>query len=601
MHGYAPDGPARVSDTLGRFLRALGVDPRQVSADLAELTGLYRSLMVDRRMLVVLDDALSAAQVVPLLPSSAESVAVVTSRVRLGGLAARGGRVIQLDRLEADAALELLAHMIGDDRIRAHPHAASQLVELCARVPLAICVAGARLAARSRWPVSEMVDAMVHERGRLAALRMEDDMAVRSTLDISYGALPADAARMYRLMSLWPGVHFDSGVAAAAALVSRADAKRQLGTLADANLLDDTSGSRYRFHDLTRLHAHEMAHQAEPESAREEAIRRMLDWYLAATGSASLIVTPYRGEGDIVLSLRYHPTEPLRFASSGAALDWLDRELPNVLAAARMAASHRHWSVVWQLADAMWPVFLYRGRHAERLEFDQLGLNAAREGGEELGEAKMLYRLGTALINAGQFDQAEACIEQARSAWVRLGRRDRVAGSLRRLGYLAMVRGRPESAVNWFGQAVAGYRELDDARHLGVTLSNLADALIETNRPQDTIRVLDEADRLLADSPDVHSRGRMLTRLGQAHELAGNSEAAADYLHQSLRTMREIGSRQGEADALVALGDLAGRAGRRDEARTRYTEAQRVLVSLGSPEETRVRDRLTRLDQPRQT
>jgi tetratricopeptide (TPR) repeat protein len=445
-----------------------------------------------------------------------------------------------------------------------------------------------------------MVDAMVHERGRLAALRMEDDMAVRSALDISYGALPADAARMYRLMSLWPGVHFDSGVAAATALVSRADAKRLLGTLADANLLDDTSGSRYRFHDLTRLHAHEMAHQAEPEPAREDAIRRMLDWYLAATGSASLTVTPYRGEGDLVLSLRYQPTEPLRFASSGAALDWLDHELPNVLAAARMAASHRHWSVVWQLADAMWPLFLYRGRHTERLEFDQLGLNAARESGEALGEAKMLYRLGTAHINAGQFDQAEACIEQARSAWHRLGRRDRVSGSLRRLGYLAMVRGRPESAVNWFSQAVAGYRELDDTRHLGVSLSNLADAFIETNRPQDAIRVLDEADRLLADSPDAHSRGRMLTRLGQAHELAGNSEAAAGYLHQSLRTMREIGSRQGEADALVALGDLAGRAGRQDEARTRYGEAQRVLVSLGSPQETRVRDRLTRLDQPRQ-
>ena len=601
LHGYAPDGPASVSGVLGRFLRALGVDPGQVPVDLAELTGLYRSLLADKRMLVVLDDALNAAQVLPLLPSSPESVAVVTSRLRLSSLAARGGRVIQLDRLDTDAALELLARMIGDDRVRAQPHAARQLVELCARVPLAICVAGARLAARSRWPVSEMVDAMVHERERLAALRMEDDMAVRSALDVSYGALPAGAARMYRLLSLFPGLQFDSGVAAATATVSRADAKRLLGTLTDANLLDDTVGG-YRFHDLTRLHARELAEQAEPGSAREEAVRRMLDWYLATAGSASLTVTPYRRKDDLVLDVRYQPAETVRFASSGAALEWLDRELPNVVATAQLAASCRQWSVTWQLADAMWPLFLYRGRHAERLELDRLGLDAARKSGEALGEAKMLYRLGTALIQAGQFDEAEARLGQARSTWQRLGRRDRVAGSLRRLGYLAMVRGRPHDAVDWFGQAVAGYQELGDARHAAVTLSNLTDALIATDRPHEAIAALEEAGQLLADSPDPHSRGRMLTRLGQAHTLAGNSAAAADYLYQSLRTMREIGSARGEADALMALGDLADRAGQPDEARTRYAEAQRVVVSLGSPspEEALIDARLAQFDQPGQ-
>jgi tetratricopeptide (TPR) repeat protein len=341
-----------------------------------------------------------------------------------------------------------------------------------------------------------------------------------------------------------------------------------------------------------------MAEQAEPEPALDEAVQRMLDWYLAAAGSASLIVTPYRAEGDLVLDIRYPPAEPLRFASAGAALEWLDRELPSVLAIARMAASRRQYSVAWQLADAMWPVFLYRGRYAERLEFDRLGLDTARKGGHPLGEAKMLYRLGTTLVNAGQLDQAERYIKQARSAWERLGRWDRVAGSLRRLGYLAMVRRHPEDAVDWLGQAVASYRELGDTRHLGVTLSNLADALIATDRPQDAITALDEASRLLADSPDPHSQGRVLTRLGQAHELTGNLETAASYLHQALRTMGEIGSVPAEADALVALGDLANRAGRTDEARARYAEAQRVLVSLGSLKHARISERLAQLDQP---
>ncbi len=359
LRGHAADGPATASEALGRFLRALGIDTRQSPSDLAELTSLYRSIMIDKQMLVVLDDAISTAQVSPLLPSCPTSVAVVTSRQRLGSLATRGASVIHLDKLDADAAFELLSRTIGGERARAERHAATELVELCGRLPLAICIAGARLAARSRWAVSEMVGAMIHERERLAALTMEDDMPVRSALDVSYGALPAEAARVYRLMGLFPGTHFDSMMAAATIAMPRSDAKRLLGALADANLLDDAAGGQYRFHDLTRLHAREMADQHEPTAAREEAIRRVLDWFLTAGRDASLTVTPYRGARNLALDIRYPPSEPLRFATASTALDWLDRELQNVLAAARLAVDQSQFAVAWQLADVVWPVFLY--------------------------------------------------------------------------------------------------------------------------------------------------------------------------------------------------------------------------------------------------
>ena len=598
LHGHAPDGPASTRDVLGRFLRALGVDARLIPADLAELTDLYRSIMADKRMLVLIDDALTAALVIPLLPSSPESLAVITSRLRLGGLAARGARVIHVDRLDADAAVELLSRIIGDDRARAAPHKARELIDLCEGLPLAVCVAGARLAARSKWLVSEMVEAMSLERERLAALRMEGDQAVRGALDISYRGLPAEAARMYRLMGLFPGTHFDSGIAAAAATAPRVEAKRLLGVLTDANLLDDASGGKVRFHELTRLHAREAADQYESASTRDEATRRMLDWFLATASSASLAVRPYRKDKGLVLDIRYPPREPLRFSDPTKALDWLDSELPNVLAAARLAANQRQWSVVWQLADVMWGVFLLRGRHTERLEFDLLALNAARQGGEALAEAKMLYRLGTALIDTGQHDEAEAYIRQALNAWRQLGQPDRVAGSLRRLGYVAMARGRPGDAADWFGQALAGYRELGDSRHIAVTLSNLGDALIKTGRLQDAISALQEASSILAGFPDLHSQGRTLTRLGRAYVRTGQPDVAAGHLHEALRITREAGSARGEADALIALGDLASTTGRPDVARTRYAEAQRVLVGLGSPDEARVRDRLSQLDQP---
>lgn len=598
LRGHAPGAPATPGEALGRFLRALGVDTRHVPGDLAELTGLYRSAMIDRRMLVVLDDARTAAQVAPLLPPSPHSAAVVTSRMRLASLAAIGARVVQVGRLGSDAAVELLARIVGDDRARTEPQAARDLAELCAGLPLAVCVAGARLAARPRWPVSEMVAAMTAERERLAALVTEDDMAVRSALDLSYAALPTTVVRLYRLLGLFPGTQFSGGLAAAAAGVPVAEAERLLGALTSASLLDDEAGGQYRFHDLTRLHAREMASQHEPETARDEAVRRMVGWYLAAAGSASLTVTPYRAGTDLAVDVRCPPAEPLRFPDRDAALGWLDRELPNVLVIARLAADSGDHQAAWQLADAMWPVFLYQGRHAERLELDRLGLKAARDDGDALGEAKMLYRLGTAVMDAGQLDEAEGRIRQALAAWEKLGQPGRVAGSLRRLGYIAMARQCPGEAAAWFTQALAAYRQLADARHTALTLSNLADALTEDGRPHDAITALEEAGPLIAGFPDPYSQAVVLTRLGRAHEHAGNPEAAAGYLGQALNAMREIGSARGEADALTALGDLAHRAGRPDEARTRYTQAQQILSGTGSAGQPRITERLTRLDQP---
>jgi tetratricopeptide (TPR) repeat protein len=596
LHGHAPDGPASPSDVLGRFLRALGIAPRQVPAELAELTAMYRSLVADMRMLVMLDDALSAAHVYPLLPSSVRSVAVVTSRWRLSGLAAHGARVIQLDRLDSEAALELLGRTLGNDRALAEPHAARELVDLCARVPLALCVAGARLAARSRWSISEMVEALTQERNRLAALAMEDDVAVRSALDLSYRSLDAEAARMYRTMGLYPGTRFDSGVAAATAVVPVAEAKRLLGVLTDANLLDDVEGGQYRFHDLTRLHAREMAEQVDSDEARGTAVRRMLDWFLAAVTSAGLMVMPYRR--DQPRDIRYRPAEPARFIDSGNALDWLDRVLPDVLAAARFAVDQELPAVAWQLADAMWPLFLYRGRFTERLDFDRLGLAAARDSGDVLGEAKMLNRIGLAVLNLGQLDEAETYFRQALALWQRMGNDFKVANSLHLLGRVAAARHRTAEAIDWFARALSGFREVGAAREAGLTLSDLGDALIDAGQPVEAVTRLEEASSLLAGIPDLYNQARVRIGLGRAHGLAGDFAAALDHLRQALPAMREIGSPRGEADALTELGSLAERAGQVGEARRWYAEAETILVRLGHPEAARMRERLARLGDP---
>jgi tetratricopeptide (TPR) repeat protein len=593
LHGHAPDGPAVPGEILVRFLRALGTSPQQVPAGLAEQTALYRSVTADRNLLVMLDDALTAAQVRPLLPASVAGLTVITSRWRLAGLRPQGARLIQLGRLTPEAALELLAQTMGDDRIRGEPEAARELVHLCARLPLAVCVAGARLAARPRWPIREMADALSQEHRRLAVLTMDSDTAVGASLDLSYRALPAAEARLYRLMGLHPGTAFDSGVAAATAAIPGLEARQLLGLLADANLLDDAAGGRYRFHDLTRLHARERAEHDETGPARQIAIRRMLDWFLATVTNAGERAMPYRH--DQPRDVQYRPAEQARFASPEDALDWLDRELPSVLAATRFAAAQGLHALAWQLTDALWPLFLYRGHYAERIEADISGLASARACADPVGEAKMLNRVGLALRDIGQPDQAAEQFRQALSIWRRLHDDHRVAGSLRRLGFVSVDMRHLDEAIGFFSDALDLYRALGDERHIALTLSDLGAALTRAARPGEAVRHLREAVSLLRGVPDRFSMARVLSRMGTAQAQAGDLADASATLGRAVTIMRETGSPPGEADILVALGDLAERAAQPAEARRRYEEALTIFTRLGAPRAARIRARLEQL------
>ncbi|NEE50852.1 regulator, partial [Streptomyces sp. SID8455] len=204
LGAQAPDGPADPGEVVGRFLRALGVPTGQVPPALGERVALYRSLTADRQLVVLLDDAATAAQVRPLLPAG-RCVTAVTSRRRMPGLSLDGGHVIHLEPLSTEAAVELLDSTLADGRVAAQPEEARALVLLCAGLPLAVRIAGARLAARPRQGITAMVRALSEEHERLEALAIEGDHDVRAALDLSYQGLPPTAARLYRLLGLHPG------------------------------------------------------------------------------------------------------------------------------------------------------------------------------------------------------------------------------------------------------------------------------------------------------------------------------------------------------------------------------------------------------------
>ncbi|GII66712.1 NTPase [Sphaerisporangium krabiense] len=590
LQGHAADDPVHPAEVLGRFIRAFGIAPERIPGGLAERSALYQSLVSERRLLVVLDDAVSAAQVSPLLPASAGSVAVVTSRLRLGGLLARGAQAVRLDRLGADAALELLEKTVGDDRVRAQPGAARELVKLCAGLPLALCVAAARLATRPNRPLTDMVEALTNERQRLSALSVEDDMTIRAALMLSYeGLAPSEAARVYRLLGLFPGTPIDARAAAAMANLPRAEVRRLLDVLLDANLLDDAPGGAVRLHELTRLHAREMAEEHDTEADRAEAVRRVLDWYLDTAAAASRTVMPYRRVAyDAIVHV---PAEPVAFDGSAAALDWLERELPNLRTAVRTANERGLFPTAWQLVEALWPLFLYRGLHAERLEIDQMGLAAARDGANPRAEAKMLNRTGLALRALGRLDEAAVHFRGAVDIWRREGDAQRIAGGHRRLGLVELDRGRVAEAVALFEEALDGYRRTGEQRRAARTLADLGDALTRQGRTREAVARLTEARRLLAPEPDPYNQARVLILLGRAR--AGEPEAAG-LLEEGLSEMRRIGSDAGEALALEALGDLAARERRLEDARAHYEEALRLLSARGA-DVGPVKERLVRL------
>ncbi|MBY8850405.1 NTPase, partial [Saccharothrix sp. MB29] len=291
LAGFSGARPVLPEEALGLFLRGLGVPPREVPADLAEQAALYRSLTADKKLLVLLDNACSAAQVRPLAPNSPSSAVLVTSRSRLTGLVAEGARLLDVGPLATSSALRLLAKVVGR-RVDDEPDPAKALVRMCGGLPIAVRVAAARLATRPKWSVRKVLAELGDERRRLSLLSAPE-LSVQTTFDLSYRALHPPAATLYRRLGLHPGQEFGASVAASV-LDAGEDPLTSLEELVDGNLVESVGEGRYRFHDLLRLHARNKADAEEGAAELDRVVRRMVEWYLMGAMAADRVVTPHR-------------------------------------------------------------------------------------------------------------------------------------------------------------------------------------------------------------------------------------------------------------------------------------------------------------------
>jgi DNA-binding SARP family transcriptional activator len=565
---------------LARFLRDLGVDGSRVPVDTEERAAMYRTRLAGRRTLILLDDARQAAQVRPLLPGTESCAVIVTSRNRLSDLA--GSSLVDLETLDYNSAAELFRRIIGAERANAEPEAVQEVLAICAGLPLAIRIAGARLAARPGWSVRALANRLSDERRRIDEFTT-GDLAVRTCFQVSFDALPrsdsgVDPAHAFRLLGVWQGPSI--GLRAAAALIGRPEPQvaAALEILIDAHLLESPTPDRYQFHDLLRAYAAERAHAEEPPEAVTEAVRRVLDWYVHTADGAANVVSPHRDR--IPLDPLASASEPLVFATSEQAIGWCEHECVNIVAATRQAAAYGLHDVAWKLPVVAMVSFYMHGYRGEWITAHRTALTSARELGDRGAEAWVLNNLGM-VFGEQRADEAIGYFGQALAMHRETGDRLGQARAANNLAFCYRFLGKYEEEVAALLDALELQREVGRPYGEAIALCNLGEVYLELGRHEDAIARSQEALTAARGIGEVRLEGYALYNLGRANLELGRAAEAAELIKQALAIHRDVGDRYGEAQDLEHIGRAYARAGWLEEARNSWMTARSIFENLG--------------------
>lgn len=568
------------SEVLVRFLERLGVPASAVPGDEARQRDLYRDCMADRRMIVVLDNARDDAQVVPFLPASPGSLVLVTSRYRLGRLVGEhGARPLSLGPLSTEDAVSLIRRVVGGGRPPASDAVVRAVVEGTGGIPLAVCTAGAGLAVREHltWErVARQLSDRIHghdQEGAAVPGGNPDGSGtpadpVRLAQDAAYSELTSDCAAFYRAIAGWAWPTVSVMCAAHAAGVEEDRARELLEQLARVHLLEEVGEERYRFHDLARAHARELAMAEDGQGRMSAGVRRVAVAHLRWAAETDFRVMPLRWRlgpayRALVLPQGQQGQEGPRGqegrdpADGKRALAELCRERENLAAVIRAADHHGFDDLVWQLCEAMWGLHLLLGFHAQWIDTHLIGVEAARRCAAEFGDrravGRMLVQLAFGYMGAGRADDAEEALAQAVVAEEACGHHRGQASAVEALGLLRLKRWKHAQAQQCFEEAreiLGRIREGDDGwkdlpratallehhigraqtkqRHFAQALVRLNDALVRFRR--------------LPDGGDAYNEGRVYMSLGEVHLDAGDPDLALVCLDKAVKAMEAAGA-----------------------------------------------------------
>ena len=584
LRGFGPAAPMPPGDALRGFVDALR-DPRTpLPADQDAQEALYRSLTAGRRILIVLDNARDEQQVRPLLPGSPGCLTLITSRNQLAGLVATNGAIpISLDLLSETEAHELLSRRLGPERMAAEPAVVHQFVTSCTGLPLALCIAAARAALAPNLPLTNL-SAQLSQPG-LDALASSDPYAdLRTVFSWSYERLSPEAARLFRSLPLFPGP--DVSATAAASIDPAGRISDLLAELSSANLLEEYRPGRFRLHDLLGRYATECADQSDTRESRNEASRRVLAWYAAAAAAAARVLHPYRRS---IPEVGQPKPALTRIATQPLALEWLETEQHNLVAAVELAAMLGINAVAAALPLALWSLFSSKSLRDIWLHTSLIGVEAARRmrdtdmeahlcasiavayrvtsqaetgisylrralairqsDGDLYWEADVREYLSATYYTMGRMPEAIGECEQAVALARKSGNRRTECAALSNLGWYHQAMGRFEQALSYYLPAQAIATETGSPAAVMVQ-ANLASLYLELHQFEKSITTATAALEFAEPGSMRVERANAHRILGDALDAIGRHAEASPHWRAALVIFQELGDPQ--ADEVTA-------------------------------------------------
>jgi len=581
LRGFDPAGRAvTAQEALANMLRSLNVPVVDIPHELDDRAARFRSVTAGRRMLIVLDNARSADQVRPLLPGTSSCLVLVTSRDTLPGLVSRdGARRMNLDLLPEAQAVGLLRGLIGE-RVDNDLQATRELVQHCARLPLALRVAADLVLSNEGVPLSELVAELADEENRLDLLDagMDPYTAVRAVFSWSYRSLTEEEGRALRLLGLHPGRDFDSVGAAALIGTVPTRATKLLDSLVRSHLVERTANKRYQMHDLLRVYAADLASQEESEESKEAALGRLLDSFLQRVAMAMDVAFPQERQRRPNVQTA---SQILSFDTEAQALSWLEADRATVLAlAARVADST--WAVYITKFSGIISRFLdVHGHFDDAVTLHSYAVSAARRQRDAVEEGRALHNIGTIYQRLGRYQDAVEQLEAALAALHGAGKRglEAVAGS--DLGLVLLLLGRYDDAMRRLDQALVLFQRLGDPTGQGQVLNNMGLALVRQGSLGESLDFMQQSLVLFRVTNDRPRQGYALNDIGVVFRRLGRRVEALEQHGEALLVAREAGDRALEAAALNGMGVVNLLEGGLKSALTYHQKALDIAVAIG--------------------
>lgn len=597
LRGFDPAGPAmEPAEAIRGFLDAFSVPPQRIPPDLDAQAALYRTLLADRRVLIVLDNARDASQVRPLLPGTPLSLVIVTSRNQLLSLVAtNGAQPIVVDLLSEGEARRLLIRRLGRQRIVAEPSAVDQIIDSCAGLPLALSIVSARASANARLPLADLAGELREARGGLHALDGGDTHTdIRAVFSWSYNALSPPAARLFRLLGLHAGP--DIGLPGVASLfgVPVPQARALLTELTRAHLLSSRGNRRFTFHDLLRAYAGELAEAHDSAEERRAAVHRVLDHYLGTAYRADELLRPSRD--DVITLVPSSPlVTPEDLHDHREALTWFTIEYHVLLAALRQAASDgfdvHTWQLTWTLSS-----FLDRSGHwHEAAAVQETALEAATHLGDPYAQAKSHGCLAFTATRLRRYDDAHAHLRHALKFYQNLGDQPAQANAQRSLAWVFNQQGSYREALSHAQQAFELFRAAGHRTGQARALNAVGWFHIQLGGHEIGLMHCQRALDLQREIGDQYGLAETLSSAAPAYQQLGRYQEAVAHYQEALQLFREFGLRNYEADALAYLGDAHLAGGNPAAAIDAWDRALVILSELGHPDASLVRGKLDNL------